>query len=85
MLKCWSEDHLKRPTFSDLRQQLEDVISAGDSYCTLDVDEESNVYLVPSFNSAPEETEETENQSSEPSEQDIAKNVNQQFDTPSPS
>ena len=85
MLKCWSEDHLKRPTFSDLRQQLEDVISAGDSYCTLDVDEESNVYLVPSFNSAPEETEDTENQSSEPSEQDIAKNVNQQFDTPSPS
>ena len=85
MLKCWSENRLERPTFSDLRQQLEDVISAGDIYFTLDVDEESNVYLVPSFNSAPEETEETENQSSEPSEQHIAENVNKQLDTPSPS
>ena len=85
MLKCWSENRLERPTFSDLRQQLEDVISAGDIYFTLDVDEESNVYLVPSFSSAPEETEETENQSSEPSEQHIAENVNKQLDTPSPS
>ena len=85
MLKCWSENRLERPTFSDLRQQLEDVISAGDIYFTLDVDEESNVYLVPSFNSAPEETEETENLSSEPSEQHIAENVNKQLDTPSPS
>ena len=68
MLKCWSEDRLERPTFSDLRQELEDVISAGDSYCTLVVDEESNVYLAPSFNSVPEETE---NETSEAPKQDI--------------
>ena len=79
MLKCWSEDRLERPTFSDLRQELEDVISAGDSYCTLDVDEESNVYSVPSCNSA---TEETENESSEAPKQDITENVNQQIGTP---
>ena len=87
MLKCWSEDRLERPTFSDLRQELDDVISAGDSYCTLDVDEESNVYTVPSFNTAPEEIEsenseapkqdinnaleEIENESSEAPKQDI--------------
>ena len=79
MLKCWSEDRLERPTFSDLRQELEDVISAGDSYCTLDVDEESNVYSVPSFNSA---TEETENESSEAPKQDITENANEQIGTP---
>ena len=78
MLKCWSENRLERPTFSDLRQELEDVISAGDSYCTLDVDEESNVYSVPSFNSAPEETE---NESSEAPKQDIAENVDEQIGT----
>ena len=68
MLKCWSEDRLERPTFSDLRQVLEDVISAGDSYYSLDVDEKSNVYSVSSFNNAPEEIE---NESSEVSKQDI--------------
>ena len=78
MLKCWSEDRLERPTFSDLRQELEDVISAGDSYCTLDVDEESNVYSVPSFNSAPEETQD---EGSEASKQDIIENTNEQIDT----
>ena len=78
MLKCWSEDRLERPTFSDLRQELEDVISAGDSYCTLDVDEESNVYSVPSFNSGPEETQD---EGSETSKQDIIENTNKQIDT----
>ena len=78
MLKCWSEDRLERPTFCDLRQELEDVISAGDSYCTLDVDEESNVYSVPSFNSAPEETQD---EGSEASKQDIIENTNEQIDT----
>ena len=78
MLKCWSEDRLERPTFSDLRQELEDVISAGDNYCTLDVDEESNVYSVPSFNSAPEETQD---EGSEASKQDIIENTNEQIDT----
>ena len=78
MLKCWSEDRLERPTFSDLREELEGVISAGDSYCTLNVDEESNVYSVPSFNSAPE----TEIESSEPPKQDITENVNEQTGTP---
>ena len=68
MLKCWSEDRLERPTFSVLRQVLEDVISAGDSCYSLDVDEKSNVYSVSSFNNAPEEIE---NESSEVSKQDI--------------
>ena len=67
MLKCLSEDRLERPTFSDLRQVLEDVISAGDSYYSLDVDEKSNVYSV-SFNCGPEEIE---NESSEVSKQNI--------------
>ena len=87
MLKCWSEDRLERPTFSDLRWELEDVISACISYCTLDVDEESNVYSFLSFNSAPKESEsesleafkqginiapeEIENENSEAPKQDI--------------
>ena len=78
MLKCWSEDRSKRPTFSDLRQELEDVISNGDSYCTLDVDEESNVYSVPSFHSAPEETDD---ESSEASKEEIIENANERIDT----
>ena len=65
------------------------------------MDEKSNVYSVPSFNSAPEEienessevskldinsvSEEIENESSEVSKEDIFENVNEQIGTPTTS
>ena len=57
MLRCWNESPSQRPTFRILRQELEDIITAGDSYFTLDVDEGNNYYAVASFKSASDEDE----------------------------
>ena len=57
MLKCWQEEPTKRPTFTELREQLENIISNGDLYCSLEVDESSNYYSTPSFDSLPREQE----------------------------
>ena len=44
-------------TFAQIREQLEAVITDGGTYCTFDINEDSNYYLQPSFNSIPEEEE----------------------------
>ena len=57
MMKCWQEEPSKRPTFTELREELENTISDGDLYCSLEVDESCNYYSTPSFNSLPREEE----------------------------
>ncbi|XP_065664911.1 receptor tyrosine-protein kinase let-23-like [Hydra vulgaris] len=56
MLNCWNKDPLQRPTFTELRKQLEEIISQGGRYFSFDIDEENPYYNVPSFNSIQSET-----------------------------
>ena len=58
MPRCWKEHPLERPTFTEIREDLEGIMSKGDTYVTLDFDEDSNYYLAPSFNSIPKEQKE---------------------------
>ena len=58
MLRCWQKYPLERPTFTETREDLERIMSGGDTYITFDIDEDSNYYLAPSFNSIPKEQEE---------------------------
>lgn len=58
MLRCWHNDPVQRPTFAQIREQLEAVMTDGGTYYTIDINEDSNYYLEPSFNSIPEEEEE---------------------------
>lgn len=60
MLHCWNEDPLQRPTFTELREHLDDIISAGDKYLTFDINEENTYYNVASFKSVSSENEEDE-------------------------
>ncbi|XP_065640053.1 proto-oncogene tyrosine-protein kinase receptor Ret isoform X3 [Hydra vulgaris] len=46
MVKCWNEDPLQRPTFTELRKLFEEIISRGDSYISFDIDEENSCYKV---------------------------------------
>ena len=57
MLRCWQEHPLDRPTFLEIREDLEEIMSQGETYITFNIDEDSNYYLAPSFNSAPREQE----------------------------
>ncbi|XP_065662133.1 tyrosine-protein kinase receptor torso-like isoform X1 [Hydra vulgaris] len=50
MLHCWNEDPLKRPTFTELREQFDKILCQGDSYCNFDV-YEKNDYSSASFQS----------------------------------
>ena len=58
MLRCWQEHPLDRPTFLEIREDLEEIMSQGETYITFDIDEDSNYFLAPSFNSSPREEEE---------------------------
>ena len=58
MLRCWQEHPSDRPTFSEIREDLEEIMSQGETYITFDIDEDSSYYRTPSFNSAPREQEE---------------------------
>ena len=58
MLRCWQKHPLDRPTFLGIREDLEQIMSQGETYITFDIDEDSNYFLAPSFNSAPREQEE---------------------------
>lgn len=62
MLRCWHNDPVQRPTFAQIREQLEAVMTDGGTYCTIDFNEDSNYYLEPSFNSIPEEEEEVKDE-----------------------
>ena len=63
MLRCWQENPLERPTFTEIREDLE--IMSQDTYVTFCIDEDSNYYLAPSFNSIPKEQEEDDTIASE--------------------
>ena len=58
MLRCWQEHPSDRPTFLEIREDLEEIMSQGETYITFDIDEDSNYYRTSSFNSAPREQEE---------------------------
>ncbi|XP_012561960.1 tyrosine-protein kinase receptor Tie-1 [Hydra vulgaris] len=51
MIQCWSDDPLKRPTFTELRKLFEEIISQGDSYFSFDINEENIYYSLLSFHS----------------------------------
>lgn len=42
MLRCWQEQPLERPTFTEIREDFEAVMSQGEMYITFDIDENSN-------------------------------------------
>ena len=58
MLKCWQEQPLERPTFTEIRKYFEEIMSQGETYVTFNIDEDSNYFLAPSFHSVPSEHEE---------------------------
>ena len=58
MLRCWREYPLERPTFTEIRKDLEEIMSQENTYVTFGIDEDSNYYLAQSFNSIPKEQEE---------------------------
>ena len=58
MLRCWQDQPLERPTFTEIREDLEAIMSQGEMYITFDIDEDSNYFQAPSFNSVPSEHEE---------------------------
>ena len=60
MLHCWNEDPFQRPTFTELREHLDETISAGDKYFTFDINQEDTYYNVASFKSVVSENEEDE-------------------------
>ena len=57
MLKCWHEIPTKRPSFTDLREELEELMTANDKYCTLLIDKDSAYYHYPSFKSISDNSE----------------------------
>ena len=59
MQACWIDDPLQRPTFTDLRNRLEDLIKEGTPYLEFEFDEAKPYYNVPSFRSIESDTEET--------------------------
>jgi hypothetical protein len=55
MCKCWRDKPEDRPTFIDLRERLEEMMTRDNPYFDpTAVDESRDYYNVPSFNSAPE-------------------------------
>lgn len=63
MLKCWDENPDMRPSFTELKEDLETMMIKDTPYLPVDfrsLDESSPYYNVPSFNSVTEEDEEGE-------------------------
>eukprot|EP00111_Clytia_hemisphaerica_P017629 TCONS_00052156-protein len=57
MMHCWNEDPLQRPTFTELRDHLEEIMSQGCHYMSFDIDEKNAYYNVASHKSIPDENE----------------------------
>ena len=55
MQHCWNEDPLQRPTFTELRDHLEEIMSQGCHYMSFDIDEKNAYYNVASYKSVPDE------------------------------
>ncbi|XP_065681610.1 uncharacterized protein LOC100201799 isoform X1 [Hydra vulgaris] len=60
MLQCWNEDPLKRPTFTELREHFDKIISEGDCYFNFELNENNIYYTAASFNSFSSKTENEE-------------------------
>ena len=58
MQSCWVEDPLNRPTFTELKTQVEELIHKETPYVDFEVDETKPYYTVPSFKSVEPDTEE---------------------------
>ncbi|XP_065664257.1 tyrosine-protein kinase receptor Tie-1 isoform X3 [Hydra vulgaris] len=56
MLHCWNENLIMRPSFTELRKQLEQIISQGGRYFSFDINEESPYYNVSLLSSLSFET-----------------------------
>ncbi|XP_065660552.1 myoblast growth factor receptor egl-15-like isoform X2 [Hydra vulgaris] len=56
MLHCWNEDPLKRPTFTEIRERFDEIISQNESYFNFEIDEKNMFYNVASFKSLSSET-----------------------------
>ena len=54
MKACWLTDPLSRPTFTDIKERFEMLISKGTPYVEFDFDTENPYYNVPSFMSVGE-------------------------------
>lgn len=57
MLHCWNQSPLQRPTFTELREQLEKIMTDSSHYLSLDINEENTYYNVASFKSVPSDSE----------------------------
>ncbi|XP_065660522.1 uncharacterized protein LOC100201799 isoform X4 [Hydra vulgaris] len=57
MLQCWNEDPLKRPTFTELREHFDKIISEGDCYFNFELNENNTYYTAASFNSFSSKTD----------------------------
>ncbi|XP_066917058.1 uncharacterized protein [Clytia hemisphaerica] len=57
MLHCWNEDPLERPTFTELHDHLEQIMSQSADYLSFDIDQGNTYYNVASFNSVPSDDE----------------------------
>lgn len=49
MKACWLTDPLSRPTFTDIRERFEALISEGTPYVEFEIDSSNLYYNVPSF------------------------------------
>ena len=56
MKACWLEDPLKRPSFTDIREKFEELISEGTPYVELNLDNSNPYYNVASFMSVENST-----------------------------
>ena len=62
MLHCWNEDPLQRPTFTELREHLEDIMSQGERYFSFEIDEGNTYYNAASFKSCSSGNDEADGQ-----------------------
>ncbi|XP_020912593.1 fibroblast growth factor receptor 2 [Exaiptasia diaphana] len=59
MMNCWNDDTQERPSFSALIPRLETLMTRDKTYIEfMEIDEKKECYQVPSFKSAPEDTDE---------------------------
>ena len=53
MTSCWNENPKERPSFTELTETFDKIMSETRQYITLEIDGKSDYYLKPSFNSIP--------------------------------
>ncbi|XP_065680958.1 platelet-derived growth factor receptor alpha isoform X2 [Hydra vulgaris] len=60
MLQCWNEEPLQRPSFTELRERFDKILSEAIPYFSFDIDETNLYYSSASFKSVPLETNDTQ-------------------------